>query len=516
MKGIQFPMLVTRNQGQTLWEVMLPPEYQQLPPALAAVDALLDDPVFFAPYRQHFSVLFGRPSIPIETYLRMMFLKFRYRLGYECLCAEVADSISWTRFCRIPLGTKVPHPSTLEKITTRCGPQVIRQLNEALVAKANGQKVVKTGKVRADTTVVPANVAYPTDSGLLAKAIARITALVTAIHAAGGAPRTRVRDRRRSARARAHQIAAHLRQRTEEAKGEVLAVTGELAELCDTSITEARAVVRNARRCAARRGDAAAGRLLAAIAGLEVMIERAGTVVAQTRARLAGEPVESATRIVSLHDAGARPIKKGKLSAPTEFGYKAQVTDNPDGIVLDYSVHEGNPADAPLLAPAIKRIKALLGRAPRVATADRSYGEKKIDDEIAGLGVQKVVIPRKGKPGAARRELEHSRGFRELVKWRTGSEGRIAQLKHRYGWDRTLMDELDGAATWCGLGVLAHNTVKVSQLIAARTTAAADASRPAATSAASASGAGRTRAAGPRTARATGPPGRADPQPAEA
>ena len=89
-------MLVTRNLSQTLWEAMLPPEYQQLPPALAAADALLDDPSFFEPYKARFSQFFGRPSIPIETYLRMMFLKYRYRLGFESLCAEVADSISWT------------------------------------------------------------------------------------------------------------------------------------------------------------------------------------------------------------------------------------------------------------------------------------------------------------------------------------------------------------------------------------------------------------------------------------
>jgi IS5 family transposase len=50
-----------------------------------------------------------------------MFLKFRYRLGYESLCREVADSISWQRFCPIPLGSRVPHPTTLMKITTRCG-----------------------------------------------------------------------------------------------------------------------------------------------------------------------------------------------------------------------------------------------------------------------------------------------------------------------------------------------------------------------------------------------------------
>ena len=71
-------MLITTNPQPTLWETILPPGYQDLPRELAAVDGLLDDPVFFAPYRAHFSALWGRPSIPIETYLRMMFLKHRY------------------------------------------------------------------------------------------------------------------------------------------------------------------------------------------------------------------------------------------------------------------------------------------------------------------------------------------------------------------------------------------------------------------------------------------------------
>ena len=63
----------------------------------------------------------------------------------------------------IPLGTRVPHPSTLGKITTRCGPEAIEALNQALLIKAAEEKAVKLDKVRADTTVVPANVAYPTD-----------------------------------------------------------------------------------------------------------------------------------------------------------------------------------------------------------------------------------------------------------------------------------------------------------------------------------------------------------------
>lgn len=81
-----------------------------MPPELARVDALLDDPTSFEPYRAHFDPDHGRRSTPIETYLSMMFLKSRYKLSYEILCREVADSISWRRFCHIPLGRPVPHP----------------------------------------------------------------------------------------------------------------------------------------------------------------------------------------------------------------------------------------------------------------------------------------------------------------------------------------------------------------------------------------------------------------------
>jgi IS5 family transposase len=100
-------------------------------------------------------------------------LKYRYRLGFERFCAEVTDSISWQRFCRVPLGGSVPHPTTLMKITKRCGEAAVNGLNEALLAKAAEAKVLRTNRLRADTTVVEANVAYPTDSGLLAKGVAK-------------------------------------------------------------------------------------------------------------------------------------------------------------------------------------------------------------------------------------------------------------------------------------------------------------------------------------------------------
>jgi IS5 family transposase len=112
------------------------------------------------------------------------------------------------------------------------------------------------------------------------------------------------------------------------------------------------------------------------------------------------------------------------------------------------------------LAPADGRGIRRTGRTPRIATADRGYGEKRVDDALQELGVRTVVIPRKGRPSKARQAVEHRRAFRRTVKWRTGCEGRISTLKRSYGWDR--IDGIDGARIWTGHGVPAHNLVKLS------------------------------------------------------
>ena len=462
-------MLRTVSPQPTLWESVIPECLMGLPGDLGEIDVLLDDPVFFEPFRAFFDPVIGRPSIPMETYLRMMFLKYRYRLGFEPLCAEVADSLAWRRFCRVPLGTSAPHPTTLMKITSRCGEKAVAGLNEALLAKAAGAKVIRLDKLRADTTVVEANVSYPTDSGLLAKGVAKLAQLSKKIKDCGLATRTTVRDRTRSVRRRAHAIAAWLRRRNDDAKAEVKAITAEMAGIAETAVADARHLAANARRGLARAGVGASAKAAALVAELERSAELLEAIAAQTRVRLSGEVPDGSTRVVSLHDTDARPIAKGRLGKPVEFGYKAQVVDNADGIVVDHHVVKGNPPDAPMLVPAMARIAARFGKVPRAVTADRGYGEAGVDAGLEAMGVKKVVIPRKGKPGAARREVQGRRSFRKLVKWRTGSEARISSLKRDHGWRRSLTDGIGGAQTWCAWGVLANNATKISALMTAET-----------------------------------------------
>jgi transposase, IS5 family len=141
----------------TIWELLLPEEAKRLSTELVRVDAYLDDERFIAPWRGLFSARLGRPSVPVDTLLRLLYLKHRYGLGYGSLCREVNDSISWRRFCRIPLDRPVPHPTTLVKLVGRCGPGVVGQLNQALLGKLCQGKLLRARKLRVDTTVMAAS-----------------------------------------------------------------------------------------------------------------------------------------------------------------------------------------------------------------------------------------------------------------------------------------------------------------------------------------------------------------------
>jgi IS5 family transposase len=235
-------MFRTVGDQPALWETILPEELRRLPVELARVEMLLDDPVFFAPFAPFFDPRRGRPSTPMETYPRLMFLKFRYRLGFESLCREASDSITWRQFCRIGLDQTVPHPTTLMKLTTRCGSAAVEGLNEALLAKAAEAKLLRTSRLRVDTTVVrPTWPTRPTACCLLKRCGG-------SRRPAGGSrpPAARSAQRpgtSRSAGRRAHDVAAKLRSRSAAGRDEGLAVvrrkTGELAELAETAATEA-------------------------------------------------------------------------------------------------------------------------------------------------------------------------------------------------------------------------------------------------------------------------------------
>jgi transposase, IS5 family len=220
--------------------------------------------------------------------------------------------------------------------------------------------------------------------------------------------------------------------------------------------------VAETRALAARLRERARGRdaraKLAAARRLDELAERGETVARQIAQRLAGERIGD--RLVSLADPDARPIRKGKLRQPTEFGYVFQLTEltantrrGARGLILPAASQIGNPKED-TLPPTTAAELDRLGPRPREIALDGGF--EPVQTNRALPDARTVFI--------AGRQAPHSRRTRRrLARYRVGSEGRISHLKRGYGLKRSRLKGHDGARTWVGWGILAYNLDTLAQ-----------------------------------------------------
>jgi IS5 family transposase len=380
-----------------------------------------------------------------------MVIKQRTGWGYETLVREVSDSIHLRRFCLIALGERVPDESTVRKLTRRLGAGVVNELTRCVIAKAQRETRFRARAVRIDSTVVEADVRYPSDSGLTldgARTLVREAKKLTALVGEGAG---RVRDRTRAIGRRLRMISRTLGRRTGERKQEVLRLTKEAGEQLGRSLREARRLAVRARRAARGRGASAK---LSAAKRLEEIADRAERVVIQIKRRLAGEP--NPNRLVSMFDPDARPIRKGKLGKPNEFGYVAQiceVTQNTKrgarGFIVPISTKLGSPNETQLLPDTVSELDRL-GLRPREVAVDGGFEKHPTTDALEPLAPDRVFIAGRQQPGSRRTH-------RRLARYRTGAEGRISHLKRGYGMRRSRLKGEGGMKTWTGWAILAYN-----------------------------------------------------------
>lgn len=448
----------------TLWDLLLPQGMELLPPDLARADELLGDPRVLEPFVSHWrrtsprGLVDGRPTIPMATYVRLMLVKHRNGWGYATLMGEVADSLHLRRFCGLPLGAEVPCESTVRKMTRRLGAEVVDELIRSVVRIATRDRRFRGRAMRCDSTVVEAEVRYPTDAGLAADGVRLLARAGRALREACGEEVGRVRDRSRAVGRRMRELGRSLRRRTGEAKDEVLRLTAETGQLLERSIAEARRAVAEARRRA--RGPGARAKLAAAQKAGE-LIACAEKAAGQIRLRVAGEKIPD--RLVSFADPDARPVRRGKLARPTQFGYVTQlceVTPNTKrgarGLILPPKTRAGSAHENTLLPGTVAELEAV-GLRPAEAVFDAGFGITATREVMAGVGTEVFVVGSKRNPGSRRTR-------RRLARYRVGCEGRIAHLKRGYGAGRSRLRGEEGARIWEGWSVLAYDIDTVAAL----------------------------------------------------
>jgi IS5 family transposase len=447
-------------QVDSLWDDVLPDEVRALPEDLAALDELLRDPAVLAPIEQRWqreaeavgrsAPSVGRPTISMATYVRLMVVKHRTGWGYETLMREVSDSLHLRRFCLIALGERVPDESTVRKLTRRLGAEVVHELTRVVIANARREKRFRPRAARIDSTVIEADIRYPTDSGLASDGVRALAREGRKLAAKIGAKRTAVHDRSRAAGRRLRALTRTMRRRSGQAKEEVLELTKQTGKLLAKSVKEARRLAAEARGRARGRGAQAK---LKAARKLEELAQRCEKVAEQIKKRVAGEKITD--RLISLWDPDARPIRKGKLSQPNQFGYVDQlceITANTKpgarGFILPPASQTGNPGENTLLPDTAAELKNLDIRL-REVMVDGGFTTIETNTALEGL-TDEVHI-------TGRQEHGSRRTRRRRQRYRVGTEGRISHLKRGYGLRRSRLKGDEGHRIWDGWAAFTYN-----------------------------------------------------------
>jgi transposase, IS5 family len=441
------------GQVECLWDEVLPIEVRELPDDLAGLDRVLSDHLLLFPITQAWAQGArerGRPSISMEMFVRLMVIKQRTGWGYETLVREVSDSLHLRRFCLIAIDQRVPDESTVRKLARRLGASVVQEITRMVIEKAQRETRFIARAARIDSTVVEADIRYPSDAMLAlqgARTLAREGKKLQKLVAA----RVRVRDRSRSVGKAVRAISKTLARRTGEAKAQVMKLNQQAGRLIAQSAREAKRLAAAANASARGRGAKAK---LRAVKQLEELASRCQKVVEQIDRRVRGLKITD--RLVSIADPDARPIRKGKLGKPTEFGYVAQIceiTENTRkgarGLILPAGHELGNPSENRLLPQTTAELDRA-GIHPREIVVDGGFMPGPTRDAFPELADKQIHISGRHEHGSRRTRKRRGR-------YRTGIEGRISHLKRGYGLRRSRLKGDRGMQIWTGWAILAYD-----------------------------------------------------------
>lgn len=443
----------------------------EMDPELTQIDRILDDDELFQMIkndmaRRHPQTLeTGRNSTPVEVNLRMLAVKRLYQFTYRQTEWHVGDSLVLRWFCRIYFNS-VPDHTTLNRWALLIQPETLHAFNDRVIEVATQLKVSRGRKLRTDGTVVETNIAYPTDSKLLADGVRVLSrtlkrAKEVAKDTAQLAAKT-FRDRTRSARNQARRIARRARQRSAAAKEDMQKAYQRLVHVTRATVKQAETVVDTLKV----ESSQATQRL---VETLEAFLPHVEQALDQTVRRVfEGESVPAREKIVSLFEPHSDIIRRQKAGKPVEFGHKVWLDEVDGGIVTAWRVLDGNPPDADQWQPAIDHHLQQFDKPPWQASGDRGLYSPDNEAYARRQGVKRPILPKPGRKTEERRQYESQSWFKRGRRFHAGVEGRISVLKRKHGLDRCLDRGEKGFDRWVGWGVIAGNLTVMGRTLAAK------------------------------------------------
>ena len=322
----------------------------------------------------------GRPASPVRLIVGLLLLQHMHNLSDERVVRMWVENAYWQYFCGYDhLQWQLPiDPSSLTRWRNRLGSARIEKLLSMSVSVAVSTGVVtkqELQEVIVDTTVMPKNIEFPTDTKLLEKARVKLVKLAKK-HGLNLRQNYNLVSKKSLRKISGYLHARQMKRAKKEIK-HFKTLVGRVSRDCKRKIQDN-----------------------------ELLQQEFGEILSQTNHLLTRKPSDK-NKLYSLHEPAVSCISKGKSHKKYEFGSKVSLSmTHKKGVSIVTSAlsFSNNPYDGHTLEQALKSSAKITGVSPVNAFVDRGYKGHNVTDCNVYISGQKRGITAKIKKQLKRRQ----------------------------------------------------------------------------------------------------------------
>ena len=386
-------------------------------------------------YRKYFSEV-GRPGKDSQLINGLLIVKHLKVVSDEEVVKDFLENPYVQYFCGYEqfITGKEIESSTLTRMRKRLGVEYFKKFEDEVLNLLKSRKIIKAEEQMVDATVFPANITYPTDTGLIERARQWLVEKIKVLE-----KKYEIKKRARTYCRKARLVYLKFQKKRKKKAKEVDRAKKQLLRYVRRNNEQLKRILESA-------GDFVDGESLR----IKETLKEVETIYRQQVEMLKKKVHSIEDRIVSFHKPHIRPIVRGKAGRDVEFGPKASVT-LVDGYLFLDKLSSDAYNEGTALSDSLRQHERRFGKKPEVVIADKIYGSKKNREMLCEEKIKAAFVPL-GRKGLLTRKIEQ--WVKRKQRKRSQIEGFIGVAKVHRGLERLVYkdEELN-----IRLGLLAMN-----------------------------------------------------------
>lgn len=377
----------------------------------------------------------GRNSKSLRMMMALEIAKRKLGLSDIDIVEQLKVDIALKVFCGFKsFHHDIPDPSSLTYFRRRLDEETLKQLEEVNIRRIIRKVPLRIRhQVISDTTCVPANITYPTDSKLLAKTWKKLVGAAEKIRSTGISLVIRGKRKIASAIRTFNLKRKKTKAEVRKMNGKLIRAVSKALRFVDRHLEETKYEIKKSVR---------------------KIIETAEKILEQQKTMLRCKVRRIKDRIVSFHEPNVRPLFRGKDGKTTEFGPKVCINVIGGALVQTAKLSHNNFSDTEIVDAAMETHLSTFKRYPREFIADRGAHSPENHHRLKECGITDGIQYRGKIPKTA--DLPPPKTRKRMYCKRSVVEGKIGTFKTRYQGNRNRYADKN-ASCWVSFGCITMN-----------------------------------------------------------